>query len=217
MLYNQLFTFVRPFFVSRWGASLSNNDILEQYINISIQDMWDFHDWTFKIESEDLVSEANWDFLKWTTRSPIDRVIEIRDEYNNQLNPTTWRIINSTIATDQPVTLDIVPTGNIVDDYDCKVWDNFIITKTNVKKIYVKYYKAYNWIEFNKNGTDPLPFPNKFIPPLINKIYDLWSPLMYFEDDNVVPRYQIAVRQLNELKNSDWISADVYYMPDKSV
>jgi hypothetical protein len=45
--------------------------------------------------------------------------------------------------------------------------------------------------------------PNKFLPALLNKIYDLASPISYFEDDNVVPRYQIAVRQLNELKQFD--------------
>jgi hypothetical protein len=48
-----------------------------------------------------------------------------------------------------------------------------------------------------------MQIPNKFIPALLNKIYDLASPLSYFEDDSVVPRYQIALRQLTELKAND--------------
>jgi len=216
MLYNQLFTFVRPFFLSRWWNALSQNDILEQYINISIQDIWEFHDWTFKIEFEDLtVSSDNAWQLKWTTKFPIDRVIEIRDQYNNLLNVTSGRIVRHNTITDQPVTYDRTNNWWVVDEYDCNVWDNFIITDNTITKLYVKYYKQYTWIEFNKNWTDPLPFPNKFIPPLINKVYDLWSPLVYFEDDNVVPRYQVALRQLNQLKATDWATADTYFMPAK--
>jgi len=200
MLYNQLFTMVRPFFISRWGWALSNNDMLEQYINVSIQDIYSFHDWIFKIKEEDLVSEENWDYLKWNLTTPIDRPIEIWDQNWTQLHATTWSIWEQD------------------KDANVKIWHDFLLTRADVDitAINIRYYTQYEWIEFNANWTDPLPFPNKFVPALINKIYDLASPISYFEDDNVVPRYQIAVRQLNELKQYDSISADTYFMPDKA-
>ena len=161
--------------------------------------MYWFYDWIFKIKEEDLTSTVNWDYLKWDLKYNIDRPIDIWDQNWNRLYPTTSSL------------------DSWEEWADVKIWENFIITKSDVTAINIKYYSAYKWIEFNKNWTDPLPCPNKFIPALINKIYDLASPISYFEDDNVVPRYQIAVRQLNELKNNDWVSADVYFMPDKSL
>lgn len=197
MLYNQLFTMIKPFFISRWGWALSNTDMLESYVNISIQDVWNFYDWTFKIKQEVLTTpEASWEFLKWKLSSPIDRTIDLYDEHWNSLQPTSWRLDN---------------------DNECKIWYDFILTTTDIESIDVRYYSSFEFIEYNTNWTDTLPMPNKFLPALLNKIYDLASPISYFEDDNVVPRYQIAVRQLNELKQFDWVSADVYLSPDPTM
>jgi len=212
MINNQLFTFIRPFFISRWDWVSSNNDILEQHINVASQDLWDAHKWSFKIITEELTSEVNWNYLKWKTSFPIDIIISIEDENWKSLNMTTWRITNTwyTLFT----TLD----SNAVNDEDwtdCRLWDDFILSRNDISKIYISYYRQYKWIEFNKDWWEVMQFPNKFIPCLINKIYDLASPLSYFEDDSTVPRYQIALRQIGTLKESDWIVSDNYFLPSK--
>lgn len=212
MINNQLFTFIRPFFISRWGWATSNNDILEQHINIATQDLWDFTRWNFTIANEVLTSEVSWDYLKWNTSFPIDSIIDIEDENWKPLNMTTWRITNTWYT--PPVTLDA--EARMDDDgTDCQQWHDFILSRNDITKIYVRYYKQYNWIEFKKDWASEMQIPNKFIPALLNKIYDLASPLSYFEDDSVVPRYQIALRQLTELKANDWSTADTYFMPSK--
>lgn len=193
MIYNHLWNMIRPFFVSRAEWALTTPEMMDNYINLAIQDIWNYYSWAFKIKAEDLTSEANWDYLKWTTTYPIESIIEIYDEYDNQITPVTKKIF---------------------DDKECNVWENFIITTSEVTEINIRYYRAYDWRNLSEHGAESLPFPNKFIPPLLNKIYDLASPLSYFEDDNAIPRYQIAVRQLDELKRNDWVSSDVYFTPD---
>jgi hypothetical protein len=197
MINNQVYSFIRPFFVSRWGWALSTTEMLESYINISCQDVWNYYQWSFKIKTETIeTSSVNWEYLKWETTYPIESIIDIYDDEWNQIIPMSGKVKNYT---------------------ECNVWDNFILTTTDIKSIEIRYYKQYEWISLANDGTKALQFPNRFVPPIVNKIYDLASPLSYFEDDNVVPRYQIAVRQLDELKKADWISADIYFSPDKSI
>lgn len=193
MINNQLYSLVRPFFVTRGWWTLSNNEMLDQYINVWGQDVWNYYDWSFKIKTEDLTSVANWDYLKWETTYNIDNIIDIFDEYWNQIIPMTWKIS---------------------DDKQCNVWENFILTTTEITEITIRYNRSYKWITLANDGTDSLQFPDKFVPALMNKIYDYASPLSYFEDDGAVPRYQMAVRQLDELKRTDWVSADIYFTPD---
>lgn len=193
MINNELYSLIRPFFVTRGWWTLSNNEMLDQYINIASQDVWNYYDWSFKIKTEDLTSVENWDYLKWETTYNIDTIVDIEDEYGNKITPMTKKISA---------------------DNECNVWENFILTTTEVKEINIRYMKSYEWIKLAVNWTDSLQFPNKFVPALMNKIFDYASPLSYFEDDNAVPRYQIAVRQLDELKRLDWVSADIYFSPD---
>ena len=218
MNYNQLFSLVRPYFVARTWNTLSTNDSIESYVNMTIQELYNFHDWVFKNRYEEVTTyeELPNGHRKFTLTYPIDRPISIYDQNDYVLNPTSGRIALSTYGALPQTTVDQIQS-NIVDNTDCNVGTDFIVTHGEVDSIKIEYISAYVWIEQSKNGVDVLPFPTKFVPPIFNRIIDLASPLAIFEDDNTVPRYQVWLSQLKDLKQVDWVSADSYFMPDKSL
>lgn len=190
--------------MSRGWWELTNHTTLDSVVNIAIQDIYSRNDWVFKNTYETIETPLPHidGYKMWKTKHNIDRPIEIRDEYGNPLSPT-WRL----------------PKENKTDweDGDCSIWLNFVITKDDVTKLEIDYIKDYSWITYSDQKNKELPIPNKFIPPLINMIYDVSSPMSYFEDDEIVPRYQIAQRQLNSLAEKDALTADTYYAPGRDI
>ena len=202
MLTNKFYTMVKPFFNSRWWSELASNDMIDNYVNLCIQDIYNRHSRYFKNVNETIVTSTphlEW-YKKWTTTFNIETIVQILDQDNNQFNPSFRRIET---------------TWDDFADVTCNVWENFIITKDDVEEIYVEYIRSHKWFTYEENKNLELPLPNKFIPPLLLMVFDYASPLSYFEDDNVTPRYEIAEKQLTFIKNNDWITESVYIWPSK--
>lgn len=204
MLTNQFYSVIKPFFMSRGGWELTNHTTLDNVVNIAIQDIYSRNDWVFKNKSEEITESLEhmpW-FKMWKTRYNIDRPINIYDENGNPLNPT-YKVIKE--------------ENSDWEQWDCNIWQNFIITRDDIESIQIDYIIDYTWFIYSEMKNKELPIPNKFIPPLINMIYDIASPISYFEDDEIIPRYQIAQRQLTNLAEKDALTADTSFAPGRWV
>lgn len=204
MLTNKFYSVIRPFFVSRGSWQLATNDMLDNYVNLVLQDIYNFHEWKFKNIAEELTSYNEVDGKRvWVTKYHIDSVTKVEDQDGNTFNPTFKTIKESTDIEDS------------FEEYRCNVGENFIVTNSDVESISIEYVKAFEWFTYEDLKNKPLPVPSKFVPAVMMKVYDLASPLNYFDDDSVVPRYQIAERMLNNIKVNDGVSTDVYFAPWK--
>lgn len=204
MLTNKFYSVIRPFFITRWSSELATNDMIDNYVNLCIQDIYNRHNWLFKKVNQNLTYTAYWEwYRKWETTYDIATLISAQDNNWNNLNPSFRRISEQTWY--DPFT-----------EVDINIWKNFIITRDNVDTLYVEYIREYTWFTYEAMKNEELPIPNKFIPALTLLVYDYASPLSYFEDDNTVPRYQIADKQLEYIKSNDSISESVYFAPDRS-
>ena len=205
MLTNKFYAMLRPFFISRWSWELATNDMLDNYVNLSIQYIFNKHNWLFKKKSQLITTyteEVDWN-RKFTTTYDIATIISVKDQEWNDLNPS-FRNIEEKSNYDR------------FWQSDCNIWLNYIITRSDVSEIQVEYIIEHKWFTYEEMKNNSLPIPTKFVPSLLLLVYDLASPLSYFDDDNVVPRYQIAEKQLEYIKSNDWISESTYFAPDKS-
>jgi len=204
MLVNEFYSMIRPFFISRGSWSLTNNDMLDNYTNISLTHIYNYHKWFFKNKQEDLTYTAHWEwFRKWETSFNIQNIITITDEKWNRLNPSFRKIWTS--------------RSDEFEKINCNVWENFIITDDTVEKINIEYTIKHKFFKYDDSKNQHLPLPDEFIPTLILLIYDYASPIVYFDDDNTTPRYQIARNQLDNLKDLDRISEDIYLAPSSNI
>lgn len=206
MLTNKFYSVLRPFFNSRWGSELANNDMLDSYVNIAIQDIYNRHHWWFRNIFEKL--DTSTDLWNWTRRFntsyPISSIVDI---YDQDWNPVSfwYSPINSWDTNDE------------FTETDANIWENFIIVRNDIEYLDIRYIRWFQWFTYNDAKNLPLPLPDKFVPPLLLLIYDYASPISYFEDDAQIPRYEIAEKQLTYIKNNDSLSESMYLAPDKSI
>lgn len=201
MLVNEFYTMVKPFFVSRGSWALTNNDMLDNYTNIALTHIYNYHEWFFKNRQETVTEyTTDWEWRrKWMLNYNIKHIINIQDQDWDSLTPSFRKIWSSRS-----------------DEYEtiwCNVWENFIITSSDVNEIYVEYSIKHKFFKYENFKNNPLPVPDEFVPVLLLLVYDYASPIVYFDDDNTTPRYQIARDQLDKLKDADWITDSVYFAP----
>lgn len=74
--YSTLMGHVRPFFLSRGGDELANNDRMMFYANCAIQDIYNNDNATFTYKPETIVGELNGENMKFTTQVNVRKVQE---------------------------------------------------------------------------------------------------------------------------------------------
>ena len=131
--YLELISHVRPFFLSRGGDELADNNRMMFYANCALQDIYNNDNATFTYKHEVLAFQENGTTHKFTT---IQSVRKVQECIGTDINGTTY---------------ELTPTLYIPGTY-CNNWvkfetgSNIIVTHADIVSIEVIYIKEYEWV-----------------------------------------------------------------------
>jgi hypothetical protein len=189
--YWEVMALVRPFFLSRWGDVISKPDIIFDFINCSIQDIYNDDDATFTYIHEVVPRTIQWDKSIYKTSFPIRKLNVAKDsQYSTEYTPT------------------------LEEDCECdcsiRVGDEFLYldgTTQTPNSLVIDYIRDYKWAIYDKDMTTPVPLPNRYIPALIKFIYDWASPInLMVSEAAATDFYAHAATRLDKLKANDGVT-----------
>lgn len=190
--YWSVFRHLRLWFMSRWWDALASNETIMDYINLTIQDIYNQDSATFLYVTEEL----EWTIINWkkvfTTTFPIRKVnelLEIDIHWNlscDKLTPTLFALKSR---------------------WEFKFDWYQIITDASINKISVTYVKDYEYAIYPEDMVTPIPLPKRYLPALLKLSYDWSSPinLMDWEMTNVDMYWHWRTR-LKELADMDSVT-----------
>lgn len=185
--YSSIFKHLKMWFMSRWWDVLADNNTIMDYINLTIQDIYNTDSATFLWKTEDLVWELVWDKRIFKTSFPIRKVQRLRNANScNDMTPTLFSIDSS-------------------DEFKFE-W-NQIITNSDCTNITVTYVMDYTFASYPEDMNKAVPLPKRYLPTLLKLTYDWASPinLMDWEMQNI-DMYSHWKTRLNELATMDWLT-----------
>lgn len=200
--YAQLFTIVRPFFLSRWGDSFATNVQLMDYANMAIQDIYNLDEATFTYVKETLTFTKNWDHWYADTNHVIKKVEELFDHHARRYTPTLYLFkrddefhwANKTIT---------VP-GKILQEYGVNSWD---VCNTDISTMDITYIRDYQWANRSENANDTVPLPQRYIPGLVKLMYDWAAPISMLAGETATTDFfSHAMNRIREVMNNDWMT-----------
>lgn len=191
-----------PFFLTRWGNDLAGPETLETYINLAIQDIFNENTWTFKIKNEEILTYEDTETRRiFKTSYPIDQIIEIVDQDWDEV----FASANFLKELDQFNFQD----KNLLFLLEDKSWRAQEITE-----IRITYAMQYTFYQHNKDGTNPIPLPDKFIPAVIKAVYDYAAPINLFDGEQTqVDFFGHYTNRVNKLKDIDSLSEITHFIP----
>jgi len=202
MLYNQLEAILYPFFLTRWWNDLAWPETLENYINLVIQDIYNEGNWSSRIKNEEVIVyvDENWR-RRFQTTEPIDQIIEIKDQDDNDL----YAMANFLKELDHFNFED----KNIYFLLTDKSW-----SAQNITSVRISYTKQYTWYQHNVNWTSVIPLPDKFIPVILKWVYDYAAPINLFDwEQTQVDFFGHYTNRINKLKDIDSLSESTEFIP----
>lgn len=161
--YSTLIGHVRPFFLSRGGDELANNERMMFYANCALQDIYNSDSATFTYKRETITGVVNGDKMKFITQGNIRKV---------QQCVGTMGVSGS---------IEMKPTLMIPGIYD-KDWlqfetgSNVILTSTDITEIDVVYTQEYKWAELSEIES-PIQVPPRYVPAVCKLMFDWASPV----------------------------------------
>lgn len=193
--YWELFSYLKMWFMSRWWDILADDNAIMNYINLTIQDIYNEDNATFRHKIEDLTWVQNWSYRKYTTTFNIHKVQkcfpfvywsdEVNYNENNKLRPSLFWISNEKLFTFE--------------------WKE-ILTHESVTKIRVIYLVDYEWATLvDKNK--PIPVPNRYLPSLFKLAFDWAAPINLMSDEaQATDFYSHWITRLNKITQNDWLT-----------
>lgn len=153
---------------------------IDNYIHLWLQAAALYSDWSFFSKHEMITAEKVWLKYIYRTEYPIGKINFVKDKL--------WS--------------DLYVNRDFKQRADTK-WSYLEFT-SEYSELEIEYWVEYEWISIEKNWSNPLPFPNRFLPALTLLVYDAGSPLVAFEWERT-PRWQIAEKYLARLEDKDGI------------
>lgn len=193
--YAQMQTLVKPFFLSRGGDELCNPERLMFYTNASIQDIYNGDMMIGRYITETVSAYVlEWNYHKFISTYPIDKMEEAFDQNNSPLDPTIY-----------------IPS-------DCEIkfqWNN-ILASTDTKSISMTYIKMYEWKEWPLNKNEPIPLDAKYIPALCKLIYDWAAPINLMAGEAAsFDFFSHAMNRLTTIANNDGVTNTINVRPSR--
>jgi hypothetical protein len=206
MLYNQLEWMLLPFFLWRWWDDLANWDIIQHYINLAIQDIYNRNNWVFKFKTETLSTYEDNTTNNTRMFTSLENIHmftwNICDQDWNPIFPTVWRL--------QDIYEFNFSWKNIY--FKLNDWTN----DTTITSIEITYSKTYTFYNKAIDWLKEVPLPESFIPALIKLVYDYASPINLFDwEQTQVDFYWHFNTRMNDLLNADWITESIQFIPVK--
>ena len=96
--YWDVFKHLRMWFMSRWWDALADNETIMDYVNLTVQDIYNTDSATFLHVNEELTWVLNWNKMVFTTTFPIRKVqecFEVDVHWNiscDSMHPTLFNI-----------------------------------------------------------------------------------------------------------------------------
>ena len=171
-----------------WDVLAEPQNIMD-YINLTIQDIYNQDSATFLWKTEELEWTLNWNYMVYQTNFPMRKVQELIPLtsdwtfYCDKLTPTLFAI---------------------KDQSEFKFDWNQIITDKSVTKISVTYVMDYEFALYPDDMTKTVPLPKRYLPSLLKLAYDWASPinLLDWEMQNI-DMYSHWKTRMNELAQMD--------------
>ena len=185
-------THLKLWFMSRGWDVLADWNTIMDYINLTIQDIYNQDSATFLHITEELTWQMEWNNKVFKTTFPMRKVQRLNeiDNYGNiscnNMTPTLFSIMNR-------------------DEF--RFEENNIITDKDIDKIAVTYIKDYEFAKYPEDLWKPVPLPKRYLPALLKLSYDWASPinLMDWEMQNT-DFYSHWKTRMNELAQMDWLT-----------
>jgi len=195
--YSTLISHVRPFFLSRWGDELADNDRMMFYANCAIQDIFNIDSATFTYKNEILEHTSNSWTNKFTTTYNIRKVQEC-----------IWTLSNWS-------TVSLTPTLYIADEDDTtylkfQTWSNIILTHTDILSINIVYIQEYKWSSYPGDLDSVVQVPERYIPAICKLMYDWAAPVNLMSGETAqVDFFSHAMTRMKQLSDDDSLT-DLY-------
>lgn len=162
--YEQVINMVRPFFLDRWWDAFATNDLMMQYLCLTIQDIYNQNDQTFTYKTQKLtnpVLNGDW-FNEFTTLFPIRKWYEASSDYYDKMFPTLGMIKSP-------------------DRYKFE-W-NKVITHESISTMDFVYIVDYEPVAYATGKNLPIPLPSRYIPVIVKLMYDWAAPINLLGSD----------------------------------
>lgn len=184
--YSQLMSLVKPYFLSRWWDDFASPERIMLYMNASIQDIYNLDGMVSRYFTEKIITYVDeWQFRKFVSTYPIDKLEETYNQDWNPLSPTLY-----------------IPKCNEVKFQ----WNN-ILASGDTEALSVTYIKQYIWKDWHTDFNAPIQLDDKYIPGLIKLIYDWASPINLMSGEtSTFDFYSHAMNRINTINNNDALS-----------
>lgn len=189
--YNELISYAKPFFLSRWGDILADTERMLFYANTSIQDVYNSDNGTFTYVNETLTWIPDGTRMKFTTSFNIRKIQKVR-----WITESWWKT-------------DLIPTLFFTD---CKnhiqfsTWNNNVLTDSDFVKLEIIYIKEYKWATMEELQTT-IQVPLRYTPAVIKFMYDWAAPINLMAWESIsTDFYSHWVNRLNQLKDDDSVT-----------
>lgn len=189
--YNQLFNVLKTWFMSRWWDILCSDDMLWQYINLAIQDLYNEDNSTWRHKIEKLEWTLVNGYYKYTTQFRIQKVQHCYPMMSDW-NYNFWE------------NADILPSiFGITNEKELTFSWNKIVTHKNINKIYVVYLEEFSPIS-SANKSDIIPIPFRLVPALLKMAFDWAAPINLMQwEVATTDFYSHGITRSNKVREND--------------
>lgn len=178
-------------FMSRWGDIITDPQSVMDYVNLTIQDIYNEDNATFTYKTQEITWVLNWDKMVFTTEFPMRKIQKAYSIWDQ------WQILQELKPTLFPLFCDEQITFS----------GNQILAKNSVTKILVVYVMDYTWANYPEDMTKVVPLPNRYLPVLLKLAYDWASPISLMDwEMQTTDFYDHWISRLNKLKEEDWLT-----------
>lgn len=195
MLYNELISIIKPFFIERWFNDLSTNETLVNYINMALHTIYNKWPFNFMYEYKKNLKPIKiwvneWDNNIYEVTYDIYKIRSLKWNGNITLNASIWWITETT---------------------DIYFYNNKIETHNSITSITIEYLKEYNNVTYDSlDDNSVIPAPDKFMPVIINYVYAYASAINLMVNEwSAIDYLTLADKLLTDISNSDRMSESI--------
>ena len=190
--YNQLISYVRPFFLSRGWDDLASSERMLFYANTSIQDIYNADNATFTYKEETITWVVNWNNMTFTTKFWIRKVQK------------AYGLTSS--GSREELTPTIFFQATCENAIKFTTWEKDLVTNSKYITLEVIYVKEYVW-KTMEDLTDNIQLPDRYIWAVCKFMYDWAAPinLMAWEAINT-DFFSHWMNRVNSLKDDDYLT-----------
>lgn len=197
--YSMAMSHLDKWFMSRGWDLLASPANKFDYINLSLQDIYNEDNATFAYETETLTWVINWKHKIFTTTFEIRK---IQKAFHLNSDWSLWA--------------EIKPTLFPLNNNECVLnfeWKQIIMVNT-VNDIVVTYIKEYEWARYPEDLNKILPIPKRYLPVLFKLATDrAWPINLMASESATYDWYSHAIIRLNKLAAEDWLTDYINVTP----